>query len=72
MHSSEYEDNSSGLLPQSRNEIQPLESEIRQVSKSSINGATDVAKLATELIKLGSTTEEAEKLLEPINNLSIA
>ena len=55
-----------------RAEVAPLEEEIRKVAKASINSATDVAKLATELIKLGSTPEEAMKLLEPINNLSIA
>lgn len=64
--------NLGAIAQKSRAEIAPLEARIREVSKSSINGATDVAKLATELVKLGSTTEEAEQLLEPINNLSIA
>jgi len=64
--------NLAAIAGKSRTEIAPLESKIREVSKSSINGATDVAKLATELIKLGSSTEEAEKLLEPVNNLSVA
>lgn len=64
--------NLAAIAGKSREEIAPLEQKIREVSKASINGATDVAKLATELIKLGSTPEEAEKLLEPINNLSVA
>ncbi len=64
--------NLGAIAGKSREEIAPLEAKIREVAKSSINGATDVAKLATELIKLGSTTEEAEKLLEPVNNLSVA
>jgi len=64
--------NLGAIAGKSRAEIAPLEAKIRDVAKSSINGATDVAKLATELIKLGSTTDEAEKLLEPVNNLSVA
>lgn len=56
----------------SRKEIAPLEKEIREVAKTSINTATDVAKLTTALIKLGSSPEEAMKLLKPINDLSIA
>lgn len=64
--------NLAAISGKSRAEIAPLEAKIREVSKSSINGATDVAKLATELIKLGSTTQEAERLLEPVNNLSVA
>lgn len=64
--------NLAAIAGKSRAEIAPLEAKIREVSKSSINGATDVAKLATELIKLGSTTQEAERLLEPVNNLSVA
>lgn len=64
--------NLAAIAGKTREDIAPLEQKIREVSKSSINGATDVAKLATELIKLGSTTEEAEKLLEPVNNLSVA
>lgn len=64
--------NLGAIAGKSRAEIAPLEAKIREVAKSSINGATDVAKLATELIKLGSTTDEAEKLLEPVNNLSVA
>lgn len=64
--------NLGAIAEKSREEIAPLEAKIREVAKSSINGATDVAKLATELIKLGSTPEEVEKLLEPVNNLSVA
>jgi TP901 family phage tail tape measure protein len=64
--------NLAAIAGKTREEIAPLEAEIRNVAKASINSATDVAKLATELIKLGSTPEEAEKLLAPINNLSIA
>lgn len=55
-----------------REEIAPLEADIREVAKASINSATDVAKLATELIKLGSTPEEVSNLLKPVNDLSIA
>lgn len=64
--------NLAAIAGKSREEIAPLEAKIREVSKVSINGATDVAKLATELIKLGATPEEVEKLLQPIDNLSVA
>jgi len=64
--------NLAAVAGKTRDQIQPLESTIQAVAAASINSATDVAKLATELIKLGSTPEEAEKLLKPVNDLSIA
>jgi len=64
--------NLAAIAGHTREEIAPLEEEIQNVAKASINSATDVAKLATELIKLGSTPEEAMKLLKPVNDLSLA
>jgi hypothetical protein len=64
--------NLAAIAQKSRVDIQPLEADIRAVAKESINSATEVAQLATELIKLGSTPEEVSKLLKPVNNLSIA
>jgi len=60
--------NLAAVAGKSRDEIKPLEDTIRQVAAESVNGATDVAKLATELIKLGSSPEEAAKLLKPVND----
>lgn len=64
--------NLAAIAGKSRKELAPLENQIRSVGKTSINGATDIAKLATELIKLGSTDEEASKLLKPIDDLTVA
>jgi len=64
--------NLAAIAGKSRADIAPLEADIREVAKASINSATEVAKLATELIKLGSTPEEVSKLLKPVNDLSIA
>lgn len=64
--------NLAAIAGKSREEIQPLEADIRAVAEASINSATEVAQLATELIKLGSTPEEVSKLLKPVNDLSIA
>jgi len=64
--------NLAAIAGYSREEIAPLEADIRAVAAASINSATDVAKLATELVKLGSTPEEVSKLLKPVNDLSIA
>ncbi|URM37136.1 phage tail tape measure protein [Flavobacterium anhuiense] len=64
--------NLAAIAGYTRAEIAPLEKDIREVAKASINSATDVAKLATELIKLGSTPDEVSNLLKPVNDLSIA
>jgi len=64
--------NLAAIAGHTREEIKPLEDTIQDVAAASINSATDVAKLATELIKLGSTPEEAAKLLKPVNDLSLA
>lgn len=64
--------NLAAIAGYTREEISPLEADIRAVAAVSINSATEVAQLATELIKLGSTPEEVSKLLKPVNNLSIA
>lgn len=64
--------NLAAIAGKTRDEIQPLEEQIQNVAKASINSATDVALLATELIKLGSTPDEAAKLLKPVNDLSLA
>ena len=64
--------NLAAIAGKSRKEIAPLENEIRAVAKSSINSATEVAKLTTALVKLGATPEQAIGLLKPVNDLSIA
>jgi len=64
--------NLAAVAGKSRKEIKPLEDQIRSVAKTSINGATDIAKLASELIKLGSTEDEVIALLKPIDDLSVA
>lgn len=64
--------NLAAIAGKTREEIGGLEATIQDVAAASVNSATDVAKLATELIKLGSTPEEAEKLLKPVNDLSLA
>jgi len=64
--------NLAAIAGYSRDEIAPLEADIRAVAAVSINSATEVAQLATELVKLGSTPEEVSKLLKPVNDLSLA
>lgn len=64
--------NLAAVAGKSRKEIKPLEDQIRNVAKTSINGATDVAKLASELIKLGSSEDEVIALLKPVDDLSVA
>lgn len=64
--------NLAAVAGKSRDQIKGLEDQIRTVAKSSINGAIEVAKLASELIKLGSTEEETIALLKPIDDLSVA
>lgn len=64
--------NLAAIAGTSRKNIKFLEQEIINVSGSSINTANEVADLATELIKLGSTASEAQKLLKPVNDFSIA
>ena len=64
--------NLAAVAGKTRDQIKPLEDQIRTVAKTSINGATDIAKLASELIKLGSTEDEVIALLKPIDDLSVA
>lgn len=64
--------NLAAIAGYSRAEIAPLEADIRAVAAVSVNSATEVAQLATELVKLGSTPEEVSKLLKPVNDLSLA
>ena len=64
--------NMSAIAGKNRKDLKDVEGVIREVASTSINSANEVANLATELIKLGSTTEEVKKLIKPVNDLSIA
>lgn len=64
--------NMSAIAGKSRSELKGLEADIRKVASESLNSATAVAEMATELIKLGTTPEGVRNLLKPVNDLSIA
>lgn len=63
--------NLAAIIKKPREEIKSLENEIRRVAKTSVNSANEVADLATALVTLGKSQKEIERLLEPVNNLSI-
>ena len=60
-----------GIYRTNRKELGSLEDKIIEVAGASVNTATEVAKVAESLATLGKSKEEIEKLLEPVNNLSI-
>lgn len=64
--------NLAAIAGKTRSELRDLEKDIRKVAASSISTANDVADMATELIKLGTTPEGVRALLKPVNDLSIA
>lgn len=64
--------NMSAIAGKTRGDLKDLEKEIRKVASESINTATSVADMATELIKLGTSTDGVKALLKPVNDLSIA
>lgn len=64
--------NMGAIAGKTRSELKELEKDIRQVAKESLNTATQVADMATELIKLGTSTQGVSFLLKPVNDLSIA
>jgi uncharacterized protein YnzC (UPF0291/DUF896 family) len=64
--------NMSAILGKNREDLEVIEKEIRRVAQSSINGAVDVAEMATSLLTLGQSEKDIVKLLSPVNDLSIA
>ena len=56
----------------SRSELKGLEQDIRKIASESLNTANEVADMAMELIKLGTTPDGVRALLKPVNDLSIA
>ena len=64
--------NLSGISGIARKELGGLEKIIISVAGGSIKTSNEVAKLATTLFALGKTRPEVERLLKPVNNLSIA
>ena len=64
--------NLGAILGKSKYDLGLLRSEIVSVAGSSIRTSTEVAQLASVLVKLGKTESEVRRLLEPVNNLSIA
>lgn len=63
--------NIAGIMRTSRDKIKDLEEVIISVAGSSVNTATQVAKLAEVLVTLGKTKDQIKDLLEPVNNLAI-
>lgn len=63
--------NVAGIYRTSRKDIAGLEEKIIAVAGASVKTATEVAQLAESLATLGKSPDEVEKLLEPVNNLSI-
>ncbi len=61
-----------GITRSSREDMANLEATIIEVASKSIKTSNEVAKLASTLLTLGKTKSEVQKLLEPVNNLSIA
>jgi len=61
-----------GILGKSRKELKPIEKDILKVAAASTKTSSEVADLAVQLATLGKTDVEIQRLLEPVNNLSIA
>jgi hypothetical protein len=64
--------NLNAILGTTREESKDLEEAIIRVAGSSLKTSNDVAKLATELVKLGNSKEEVIDLLKPVNDFAIA
>ncbi|UYW01797.1 phage tail tape measure protein [Flavobacterium agricola] len=55
-----------------KKQLGSLKNTIIDVSKTSVNSATDVAKLAVELSKLGASTTQIEAMIETVDRFSVA
>lgn len=64
--------NMAAIVGKTRKQLKSVEDQIRQVARTSINTANEVAKTATALFTLGKTESEVRLLLDPVNSLSIA
>lgn len=64
--------NLNAILGVTRDEASDLENAIIRVAGTSIKTSNEVAKLATELVKLGNSKQEVIDLLKPVNDFAIA
>jgi len=64
--------NLNAILGVTRDEAKDLEDAIIRIAGSSIKTSNEVAKLATELVKLGNSRQEVIDLLKPVNDFAIA
>lgn len=55
-----------------KKQLGSLKGVIVEVSKTSVNSAVDVAKLAVELSKLGASTTQIEAMIETVDRFSVA
>ncbi|UYW02114.1 phage tail tape measure protein [Flavobacterium agricola] len=55
-----------------KKQLGSLKNTIIDVSKTSVNSATDVAKLAVELSKLGASVPQIEAMIETVDRFSVA
>ncbi|MDI6033983.1 phage tail tape measure protein [Flavobacterium sp. LB2P84] len=63
--------NLAGVLRTTRSELAPLETRIISVAGASIKTSREIAELAETLATLGKSPEQIEKLLKPVDDLSI-
>ncbi len=59
------------ILQVNRKELSGISDEIQRIASTSIRTTSEVADLATKLATLGKSKEAIEKLLKPVNDLSI-
>jgi len=64
--------NLAGISGFTRKELSQTEENIKRVAGASTKTSNEVAKLATTLFALGKSPKEVNRLLKPVNDLSIA